>query len=300
MQLKGENSIKFYFTIVLLIFLLVLFLLINHYQPHLLDNRAVSNCSETQQVEQIAIKKGEAVDILERRGSEWVVSNKNNFPADSEIISTILQICNQARLIGLADNPTESSISDEIEVVFLTNKGEGTLEKIIILPGENNTEETRIKKLPDKRVYNVDSDLGRVFGVTEFRDLKIMEIDTSRVNRIEIRQSESILILKKDDTWHSISPLKISLDNGRMERILKRYSILQAQDVAELTTEALEKTSEKEVVIHYDHGEINFSLYRDVARNSHYLQVPQQSILFVISEDVYNLFPTNYQELLLL
>lgn len=167
------------------------------------------------EIEGITIKNGDISYTIEQSGEGWRISTGSGDEASPAMVQSLMQVALETPILDRIDT---SEVRDEKNLAtFGVNKSSlqidfrgdkpGTL-----LIGKNSPDGTRtyVSFKNSKTVYLVPRSLADLISIdpASFRERRLLTIDPSTIDRIIIRNSLSIIELKRNGgTWHILKPV---------------------------------------------------------------------------------------------
>ena len=190
-------------------------------------------------VTRIELLAGKSQTTLKRSSEQWILANRDNFPADPKAVKRLLlQLADleiveaKTRLpasygrIGVAD-PGEGS--DSLQVELYGAKDEKLLAVIVGHPRDGGQKSQRyVRRAGESQSWLVNGKIEAAADPITWLDARIADVDTARVRRVEITPVEGpAVVIEKAHPKDNFFDLQ-NLPSGRVTRSKSLVSSLAA------------------------------------------------------------------------
>lgn len=184
------------------------------------------------QIQQIQLKKkdGSAV-TLERKSGKWAITQPQAFPTDQDAVTSLTSAFSPVT----ADNVVEDKTSDfakygltapSLTVSVQTKSGKAHQIEFGDDVPAGSLVYARLDTEP--KVYAVSSSVKTSFdkAASDFRDKRLLAIDTTNLTRIELASAKADLEFGKSNgnEWQIVKPQPYRADNFQVEELLRKLT----------------------------------------------------------------------------
>ena len=200
-------------------------------QQKLKEGRKIVNLPSDTEVNSISILKPENQTInLKKIGGRWFVAMEKNYPAEEELVYSVISAFQQASIMSVAsmdkNDMAEYGLDENQRTEFILKNNDQIIDRIYI---GNKAERPGgyyyiYKKSPEAIL--LAQNLNDAVQYTEWRTSIIHRIDKEEISKVKINlENDSFEIIKKDDGWY----LDDKLTNATTTEILiNNLSVVQA------------------------------------------------------------------------
>jgi len=199
---------------------------------------------QIEQVHKLLVKKAdETTTTLQKRNDLWYVdTDKENYPADPQLINEAIKTLQALKKINLASRKKGKHALFQVKEkmgmeVSLFDQENTELARLIV--GKNGPDffSTYIRKADENEVFLYERYLKGHYdkSVSNWRDKKIFDFDAEEVTEIKITKEEETIVLSKDtkENWHIEKPISLLAQNKEVEKIITIFCSLKASDFAD-------------------------------------------------------------------
>ena len=171
------------------------------------------------------------IRLVQDQPGIWTV---NGFAADPNIVDDLFTALSDAGTGELAaQNPSSHQRMevDEVGGTRLTvTRGDATLVNVLIGRQGRAYRTVYVRSDGDDKVYLVESQLGALVDrqVNDWRDKRIVAVDTASVTRIEVSRGRDRYSLARGDSAWTFAD-GVETDSAAVQRLLGEFSLLEAQ-----------------------------------------------------------------------
>jgi len=239
--------------------------------------------------DEIVIEKNKTAIHLKKNGDEWVITEKNDFPVDTQKLISLLEIVTSSRIAALVSKDksrlahfnlltkTEPGNDDETTGTTLAFKSKGkTLFSMVA--GRNRDSASTNSKRPSRPdgtyirmglkevVYLVKENLSFETNADEWMRTVLLSVDEVQVKSVRFESPVSRFLLTREDSKAPLKPADISgseqTDTETVERILEELKSFKIEN-AYLKNSAREddlKLNSEIAVTAFDGSHFNFQI----------------------------------------
>ena len=253
-------------------------------------------------VSQIEITTGGETTVLRQSGTQWLVSNMNDYPADQEEVKTLLEkVDNQKALDLVSKNPgkqTEFEVavgSDESPLIGVEVKLKGEGEKLLahFFVGKNTPDffNAYIRQQGSEKVY-IASDLSKSNfdkGTRTWRNRKIFSFNKGDITNVLIELANEVIEMKSgdDNKWQMIQPATSAVKQNTLDTILDNISKFETDDFVSDDSDSSFEAKEK-ITVTLNDGSKRILLAATEVDGKHWVKRFDQEQLFSIYKYKYN------------
>ncbi|MCD6353343.1 MAG: DUF4340 domain-containing protein [Proteobacteria bacterium] len=199
---------------------------------------------QIEEVKKLLIKKAdETTTTLKNRDDVWyVVTDKENYPADPQLINEAIKTLQALKKVNLASRKKDKHALFKVKEkmgmeVILFGSEDKELARLIV--GKNGPDffSTYIRRADADEVFLYERYLKGHYDkpISNWRDKTIFDFDADEVTEIKIAKKEETIIISKDTkkNWHIEKPISLFAENKEVEKILNTFSSLKASDFAD-------------------------------------------------------------------
>jgi hypothetical protein len=209
-------------------------------------------------IDSIILGNGDNEVILKRNGRRFVVTNKDNYPAESRDINNLIASCLDIKIEELfTDNPSnhkELGVTEEDAeyVIKFLKQGSELMVGVIIGKGKDQGRGTFVRLIPGNKVYVTlerpwikDQELNYV-------ERELVSVDRKNIESVTVSSSEEAYTLKANDDGDGIilenhlSGKK--LKDGDCESVFTALNNLRFEDVMKAPATGKELTFNRQFV----------------------------------------------------
>jgi Domain of unknown function (DUF4340) len=192
-------------------------------------------------IDSIVLGTGENEVTLKRNGRRFVVTNKDNYPAESRDINNLIASCLDIKIDELfTDNPSNHkdlgvTEEDARYVVKFLKQGSKLMVGVIIGKGKDQGRGTFVRLIPGNKVYVAlerpwikDQELNYV-------DRELISVDRKNIESVTVSSSDEAYTLKANDDGEGTilenHPSGKKLKDGDCESVFTALNNLRFEDV---------------------------------------------------------------------
>lgn len=191
---------------------------------------------DSQKVGRITIRKKEEETVLIKKGDQWVVENKNNFPADPDAIEEILKQLENLETVKLVSkNPEKANIFETNADSGIEVKAEGEgVKKIHFYVGKNGPDfnSNYIRREGSDEIYLSAEFIRRFVDRPDFRSKKIFDLKKRTITRLYYKfpDREIELVKTPDDTWKQLKGEPYNAQKEIVEALVNNLKSLKIDE----------------------------------------------------------------------
>ncbi|MFQ5688147.1 MAG: DUF4340 domain-containing protein [Candidatus Scalindua sp.] len=202
-------------------------------------------------IDSIVIGTGESEVALKRNSSHFVVTNKDNYPAESGDINSLIASCLDIKIDELfTDNPSNhkdlGTTEEEAKyVVKFLKPGSELLVGVIVGKDKEQGHGTFVRMIPGNKVYvTLDCPLIKDHAL-DYIDRGLVSVDRKNIESVTVSSSDETYTLKAKDDGDGIilenQPPGKKLNDSNCENVFAALNNLRFEDVkkASSTVEGL-------------------------------------------------------------
>lgn len=186
-------------------------------------------------VNSIEITNGGETNILVLQSGQWVVGNHNNQLAKPGTVEDMLATLSSLEINNIvSSNPDKQSVYqvDDSGIKVVMKNGDKIVEEFIVGKNGPSWPSSYIRFSEDNDVYFVRQTLSQIFGLREWRNMTIVQLDSSSIKGL--KWSNGLEIIKEDNEWKVVSPEEFVIEEAKLKTVLDNLSNLQALDIADI------------------------------------------------------------------
>lgn len=194
-------------------------------------------------VKKIEIKKQDKSTVtLKNQDNVWYVADKEDYPADAEVVKAVLEKVKGLKQVNLASRKKEKHELLEVkegkalEVKLFDKDGAGLAELFVGKSGPDVLS-TYVRKAGADEVYQDEGMLRSDFdrGLNAWRDKTMCAFDAKEAKELKIVKKEETIALSKDTqgNWQIEQPISGLAENKEVEKVLDTLATLRAGDFAQ-------------------------------------------------------------------
>lgn len=194
-------------------------------------------------VKKIEVKKPDnSLVTLKNQDNVWYVADKEDYPADAEVVKGVLEKVKNLKQINLASRKKEKHELLEVKegkaLGVKLSDAEGTpLVDLLIGKSGPDILSTYVRKAEADEVYLDEGMLRSDFdrGVNAWRDKTMCAFDAKEVKELKIVKKDETIALSKDTqgNWQIEQPISGLAENKEVEKVLDTLATLRAGDFAQ-------------------------------------------------------------------
>lgn len=198
---------------------------------------------QVDKVKKIEMKKPDKTTvILKNVDNVWYVADKEDYPADGEVVKTVLEKIKDLKQVNLASRKKEKHELLEVKEgkaleVKLCDKEGAALAELFIGKSGPDVLSTYVRKAGADEVYLDEGMLRSDFdrGVNAWRDKTMCAFDAKEVKELKIVKKDETIVLSKDTqgNWQIEQPISGLAENKEVEKVLDTLATLRAGDFAQ-------------------------------------------------------------------
>lgn len=209
-------------------------------------------------IDSIVLGTGENEITLKRHGNRFVVTNKDNYPAESREVNKLITSCLDIKIDELfTDNPSnhkELGVTEEDAkyVIKFLKQGSELMVGVIIGKGKDQGPGTFVRLIPGNKVYVTierpwikDQELNYV-------ERELVSVDRKNIGSVTVSSSDEAYTLKAKDYGKGIVlenyPLGTKLKGSDCEAIFTALNNLKFEDVMKASATGDELTFNRKFV----------------------------------------------------
>jgi len=196
------------------------------------------------QVSSIQIKIKDKEVRLNKEGDTWLVATADNYPADQESVTRMLDTFAELKSKLTASKSAAKHFQFEVDVIngisvmIMGKSDEDVLAHLFVGKMGSDYTSTYIRKAEQDAVLLADGYLKSLFdkGERGWRDRKIFDFDTNQVQRLTLTSQEKGTITiesQGDGNWQILEPEVSPGKKDVVDRIINEISKLSADSFAE-------------------------------------------------------------------
>jgi hypothetical protein len=180
---------------------------------------------DSQKVSTITVKKKEEETILSKKGDQWVVENKDNFPADPDVVADILKLLDGLETVQLVSkNPEKVNIFevDTVSGIEVKAEGKGTNAHFYVGKNGQDYNSNYIRREGSDEVYLSSDFIRRFFDRPDFRSRKIFDLKDREITRLVYKfpDREIELVRDADKNWKQIKDKPYNAKKDAVESLI--------------------------------------------------------------------------------
>lgn len=209
-------------------------------------------------IDSIILGTGENEITLKRHGKRFVVTNKDNYPAESREVNKLITSCLDIKIDELfTDNPSnhkELGVTEEDAkyVIKFLKQGSELMVGVIIGKGKDQGRGTFVRLIPGNKVYVTlerpwikDQELNYV-------ERELVSVDRKNIESVTVSSSDEAYTLKANDDGDGIilenHPSGKKLKDGDCESVFTALNNLRFEDVMKAPATGKELTFNRQFV----------------------------------------------------
>ena len=152
----------------------------------------------------ITSDKGEKTTPLNRIGESFVLSDKNNYPADvskiNSLINSCLDIRTNEKVTDNSDNHTDLGVSEETaawRIAFLDNEGKEIVG--FFVSGSDEKGAAFVRLLNEKDVYSIQNPPRIAGSPMDYVDAQLLQVQQSQTLSVAVKTGQDTYILKSTE-----------------------------------------------------------------------------------------------------
>jgi|TARA_Y100000310_G_C20674253_1_gene812020 hypothetical protein len=161
-------------------------------------------------IDSIALGTGENEVILKRNGRRFVVTNKDNYPAESRDINSLISSCLDIKVDELfTDNPSnhkELGVTEEDAkyIIKFLKQGSELLVGVIIGKGTDRGSGAFVRLIPGNKVYVTPERPWIKDQALNYIDRELVSVDRKSIESVTASSSDETYTLKANDDGEGI------------------------------------------------------------------------------------------------
>jgi len=203
-------------------------------------------------IDSIVLGTGENEVTLKRNGRRFVVTNKDNYPAETADINNLIASCLDIKVDELVtDNPSNYkdlgvTEEDAISIVKFLKPDSGLLVGVIVGKGKDQGRGAFVRIIPGNKVYVTLERPWIKNQAMNYINRELVTVDRKSIESVTVSSSDETYTLKANDGGEDIilenHPPDKKLKNGDCEAVFTALNNLRFEDVMKETA-----TSSKEL-----------------------------------------------------
>ena len=262
----------------------------------------ITSITAGDKVSQIEITTGSDTTTLRQSGTQWLVSNMNDNPADQEEVKTLLEKIDKQKPFDLVSkNPDKQAgfevapASDELPLAGVEVKLKGSGEKLLahFFVGKNTPDffNAYIRQQGSQKVY-IASDLSKSNfdkGTRTWRNRKIFNFNKGDITHVLIELIGEVVEIKSgdDNKWQMIQPVTSDVKQNTLDTILDNISKFETDDFVSGSSDSPFEAKEK-ITVTLNDGSKRILIAGDEVDGKHQVKRSDQEQLFSIYKYKYN------------
>ncbi|MFW0862109.1 MAG: DUF4340 domain-containing protein [Candidatus Komeilibacteria bacterium] len=186
-------------------------------------------------VDSIEITNSEETNILLLQSGQWVLGNYNNQPVKQENVIDIFSTLNTLEIGNIvSSNPDKQSVYqvDDSGIKVVMKNGDKVVEEFVVGKNGPSWPSSYIRFSGNNDVYLVRQMLPQIFGLKEWRELTIAQINSGLIKGL--KWSNGLEVVKEDTGWKVVNPEEFVVDETKLKSVLDNLSNLEAIDIADI------------------------------------------------------------------
>lgn len=187
-------------------------------------------------------------DITAVGTDAWVVSNRENYPADTNVVTRALGLLGRLNVAYVAsvsgDRDERFGLDDEY--ITLTVRADGKTSRLSLGNIGPEYSSTFVRYGDEPRIFNITPRLTGHFPANPSHWLKknIWDIDSQQVERLHVEwDDQEILIAKEAEGWMLKKPLEGLMRPADATSLTSAFSGLRLFDIADISLDEFEHTA---------------------------------------------------------
>jgi hypothetical protein len=209
-------------------------------------------------IDSIILGTGDNEVVLKRNDRRFVVTNKDNYPAESRDINNLIASCLDIKIDELfTDNPSnhkELGVTEEDAeyVIKFLKQGSELLVGVILGKDKEQRRGTFVRLIPGNKVY-VTLERPRIKDqALNYIDRELVSVDRKNIESVTVSSSEEAYTLKANDDGEGIilenHPSGKKLKDGDCEAVFTALNNLRFEDVMKASVTGKELTFNRQFV----------------------------------------------------
>ncbi len=200
----------------------------------------LANKAETVEI----VYQGETT-VLAKQDAGWVVASQDNQVADQAAVAEVFSTLADLDFTDVASRNTDRQALYQVDASgweITVKKGEKVLAHFWVGKNGPAWPSSYLRLADSAEVFLVRANLPQIFGLSDWRDMTIVQIDNSLVT--ELFWNNGLRIAKTETGWQITSPYELTITEDKIKTVLNNLSNLQASDLATLKSSDLTQTAD--------------------------------------------------------
>ncbi|MGR3175333.1 MAG: DUF4340 domain-containing protein [Candidatus Scalindua sp.] len=213
---------------------------------------------EPSNIDSIILGTGDNEVVLKRNGRRFVVTNKDNYPAESRDINNLIASCLDIKIEELfTDNPSnhkELGVTEEDAryVVKFLKQGAELMVGVIIGKGKDQGHGTFVRLIPGNKVYVTLEHPWIKDQALNYIDRELVSVDRKNIESVTVSSTDEAYTLKTNNDGEGIilenHPSGKKLKDGDCEAVFTALNNLRFEDVMKVPVTGKELTFNRQFV----------------------------------------------------
>ncbi len=192
-------------------------------------------------IDSIVLGTGENEVTLKRNGSRFVVTNKDNYPAEPDGINSLIASCLDIKVDEIfTDNPSNHkdlgvTEEDAKYVVKFLKQGSGLMVGVTVGKGRDYGQGAFVRMIPGNKVYVTPERPLIEDQAMDYIDRELVSVDREDIESVTVSSSGETYTLKAKDDGEGIilenQPPDMKLKDGDCESVFTALNNLSFEDV---------------------------------------------------------------------
>ncbi len=212
-------------VLVIVAAIIILFTSINR------SDKSFSNLEK--RVDSIEITTSDETNILALQSDQWVLVNHNNQLVKPENITAVFTALSDLEVNDIvSSNPDKQNIYEvgETGIKVVIKSGDKIIQDFIVGKNGPSWPSSYIRFSGEDEVYLVRDMLSQIFGIPEWRNMTITQLDSNLIS--SLKWSNGLEIIKEEEQWRIISPKSLDIEETKISTVLSNLNNLEAIDIA--------------------------------------------------------------------